>query len=78
MVSPKSKNSTCKGQAAARALHVRRRGLLTQAEKIPKPLPHPYTRALHARRGLLTQAEKISKPLTHPYTGRLTPGALPT
>jgi len=37
------KNSTCMGQAAPRALHVRR-GLLTQAEKIGEPLPLPIHR----------------------------------
>ena len=34
------KNSTCERQAAPRALY-ERRSLLTQAEKIPEPLPPP-------------------------------------
>ena len=39
------KNSTCEGQAAPPGINVRRRPL-TQAEKTPEPLPHPYTGAL--------------------------------
>jgi hypothetical protein len=37
------KKSTCAGQAPP-SITIRRRPL-TQAEKTPEPLPHPYTRA---------------------------------
>jgi len=58
------KNSTCEGQAAPRALHVRR-GLLTQAEKIPKPPPPPLHRPLDTRAVALVRTGRPSGRCLH-------------